>query len=170
MKKHLLIVILAICFVSCKNEVKSEDNSSYPRAVVGTNTNGVYEISDLSVIKENWEKQISKKLSGDIIALEAFEIAKGKTEGDTAEDFYILIARNEKGTLHSSALLELKDGKFYFEKESRPDSEEVYLNIVCSGECSEGCLPVVKSVNGSRFLVCSDCADCMKIENEMRKQ
>lgn len=170
MKNHLFILLLAIFFISCKNEVKPEDDNSYPRAVVGTNTNGNYEISDLSVIKKNWEMQISEKLDGAVVNLEVFEIVKGTTVGDAAQEFYILTARNDAGNINSSALLELRGDKFYFEKEPRPDSEDVYLNIVCSGECNEGCLPVVKSVNGSMFLVCSDCADCMKIENEMKKQ
>lgn len=166
MKNHLLIVLSVMLFVSCKNGGET-GNESYPRAVVGINNNGVYEISDLPLIKKNWESQIDD--SEGKITLEAFEIVKGTTEGESVEDFYILIARSDDGTLKSSALLELRDNKFYFEKQSRPNSDDVFLNIVCKGNCDQGCFPAVKVVNGGRQLVCSNCPDCMKVENEMQK-
>ncbi len=166
MKNHLLIVLSVLLFMSCKNEVGS-DSESYPRAVVGINNNGVYEISDLPLIKKNWESQLDD--SDGKITLEAFEIVKGTTEGESVEDFYMLIARSNDGTLKSSALLELRDGKFYFEKQSRPNSNDVFLNVVCKGNCEQGCFPSVKVVNGGRQLFCSNCPDCMKVENEMQK-
>lgn len=171
MRKYFLGAVFLILAFSCKNNTEKDaaTGDTYPLIAVGTNYNGDYEVNDPDALKKQWEAKLAEDSSFDKskIDLQGFEIIKGKTEGDAAEDFYMLVARSADGITKVAALLELKDKDFYFEKQKGPNGKYVYFNIVCTGQCDKGCLPVVKLINGKKYLQCTDCLDCVKTENEM---
>jgi hypothetical protein len=56
-----------------------------------------------------------------------------------------------------AALLIKKGAEFYFDKEAP-------VSIICSGECTGGCLPHGSIKDGAVVLMCSSCADCVKTD------
>lgn len=164
MKKTLLLVLTLLALTACKKEVTpvAVTGSEQP---VGIDNNGKYELADIDGIKAQWDIALGE--SGLYDKLEHFSIIKGTTQGDTQEEYYILLARTGKGEVKTAAMLYLEDNNFYLEKQQGPESL-VYLKITCKGTCAEGCNPVVQVNSGNRFLVCSPCIDCVKSEKEMR--
>ncbi|AWH84990.1 hypothetical protein HYN59_07565 [Flavobacterium album] len=147
--------------LSCKKEGGTQNAGSiYPEQAVGMDNNGKYTIADEKALATAWEAKVEGKAK-----LTAFEIVKGTTEGDVAEDFYMLVARTEDGTAKVASLLELRGNKFYFGSEDHKGSES-YLLVICRGECDGGCLPAVRKKDGVKHLICSSCADCEKNEIE----
>lgn len=156
-------MLILIAVTACKKEMPvAVTGSEQP---VGINKSGKYELTNIEAIKEQWETALGE--SGFYGKLEHFSILKGITQGDAKEDYYILIAKTGKGEVKTAAMLYLEDNNFFLEKQQGPESL-VYVKITCKGECAEGCDPVVQVNNGSRFLVCSPCIDCVKSEKEMR--
>jgi hypothetical protein len=163
MKKALLIVLFVLLAIACKKEATlAVTGSEQP---VGINNDGKFELTEIETLKEQWQLALGE--SGFHGRLENFSILKGTTQGDAREDYYILIARTGKGEVKTAAMLYLEDNNFYLEKQQGPETL-VYVKIACKGLCGEGCDPVVQVNNGSRFLVCSPCIDCVKSEKEMR--
>lgn len=161
--KCIFAVFLALVVLSCKKETAAAGSGSiYPEEAVGSNHNGTYTIADEKALAAAWEASVDgpEKLT-------AFEIVKGTTEGDVAEDFYMLVARTQDGTAKVASLLQLKGDKFYFGSEDH-DGSESYLLVICKGECDGGCLPVARKKDGVKHLICSSCADCEKNEKEAR--
>ncbi len=158
--RTLLSLLFVLSIISCKKE-DSKDiiGSIYPEEAVAASKDGAISLLDEGELSKSWEKRMDgAKLSG-------FEVAKGKTEGDVAEDFYMVVARTDEGIMVAS-LLEKKGDKFFFSTPG-PEGGDSYLLVICKGECSGGCLPVVKSANGEKRVICSSCADCTKNELEV---
>ncbi|WP_159800183.1 hypothetical protein [Flavobacterium sp. MK4S-17] len=177
MKKYLFILFtLSLLFIACKdtagkagNEAEGEAGlpaeNSYLEKAVGKNDNGSYLITNIDVIKPAWEEALRNENAEDNI--NSFRIVKGKTEGDSVSDYYMLLAESKSSKSKIASLLTLKGNTFYFEK---IDSVENGLGrfIICTGGCADGCLPSVKIVSGKKYLYCSACSDCTKIEKEIR--
>lgn len=166
MKKYFYSIMVVLLILSCKNE-NSVKTLSYAQEAVGEHNNGVFTITNEEVIKAEWESQLKAESSdSSSVNLEAFEIIKGKVEDDNSEDYFMLIARSNDGYTKAAALLELKEDKFYFQNVEGSD-DDIYNYTVCRGDCNEGCMPVVKYSNKTKYIICSPCIDCMKIENNM---
>ncbi|WP_294822740.1 hypothetical protein [uncultured Flavobacterium sp.] len=159
--KCLFIVLFAFIVLSCKKEGSSQATvgSIYPEEAVATTKNGVLTLLNEAVLSDSWEKRM------DGVDLVGFEVVKGRTEGDAAEDFYMVVARTEEGVMVAS-LLEMRDNQFYFDTAGHEKAES-YLLVVCKGACAEGCLPVVRITNGIKRIICSSCVDCAKNEVEV---
>ncbi|MGV3460404.1 MAG: hypothetical protein ACO1N9_08125 [Flavobacterium sp.] len=165
MKKITLFLLLCIVMFSCKNEVLKPGNTRthYLTDVVGNAKDGKFEVTNAKAIKEAWESaKISDSVSGEI---SGFEIVHGLTEGDAKEEYYLLVATNKAGNVRTAAPLVLKGESFYFEE---PGQTSAYLKTTCKSGCVDACNPVMKIAEGSRYLVCSPCADCRKVDSEMR--
>ncbi|MGQ2982757.1 hypothetical protein [Flavobacterium sp.] len=159
--KHLFAVLFVFALISCKQGSGTDiTGNADPEQAVAVNKNGVLSMVDEASIASSWESNM-----GDGSRLTAFEVVKGKTEGDTQEEFYMLVARTDKGTAMVASLLELKEDKFYFSSGKDTGS---YVLVICKGECEGGCLPVAKNANGTTRLICSSCADCEKNEIGVR--
>lgn len=164
MKKALFLFLTLIAAIACKKEATpvTVTGSEQP---VGIINKGKFEVAEIKAIREQWQIVLGE--SGFYGKLENFSILKGITQGDTQEDYYILVAKTGKGEVKTAAMLYLEDNNFYLEKQQGPETL-VYVKITCKGTCVEGCDPVVQVNNGNRFLVCSPCIDCVKSEKEMR--
>jgi len=159
--KHLFAVLFVIVLISCKKGSGTDSTGTTdPGQAVAVNKNGVLSVVDEDKIASSWEANMNNGSR-----LTAFEVVKGKTEGDKEEEFYMLIARTDSGTAMVASLLELKEDKFYFSTGKDTGS---YVLVVCKGECEGGCLPVAKNANGITRLICSSCADCEKNEIGIR--
>lgn len=157
--KHLFIMFFVFFLFSCKNEDKATVGSIYPEEAAAIAKDGEIRLLDEAELQKSWEK----RLEG--MKLTAFEVIKGKTEGEDGEDYYMVLARTEDG-IKVAALLEMRGDKFYFDASGQKDSES-YLLVVCKGECDQGCLPAVKLAEGAKRIICSSCADCSKNEVEV---
>lgn len=152
-RKFLVLLFLLAIGVSCKNET-SKNESNYPDIRVGAAQGTKYTVTATDIIKPVWEKHL--KGSGTI---DAFEIVKTSTTGDTIKDCYVLVGKcNDGKTI--AALLQLKGNDFYFD-ESNP------VTVTCHGECPNGCLPIATANNGAVFLACSPCPDCIKTDHSL---
>lgn len=159
--KRLFTVLLIFILISCKKEGSADISGSVPPGqAVASNEKGVLTVLDEDKIAKSWEG----KMDGSI-KLTAFEVVKGKTEGDKEEEFYMLVARTNDGAAMVASLLELRGNQFYFLSDK--DSES-YVLVICKGECDGGCMPVAKNANGITRLICSSCADCEKNEIGVR--
>lgn len=163
MKKVLFLAIILLIAIACKKDAPAAVTGS--EQPVGINNNGRYELAGINSVKEQWQAALERSGSAD--KLEHFTIIKSTTQGDVAEDCYILVASNKSGNVKTAAMLYLEDNNFYLKKQQGPESL-VYLNIMCKGICPRGCDPVVQVNNENRYLVCSPCIDCVKSEKEMR--
>ena len=164
MKCIIASVFMMFLFVSCKGE--KEQNASHPDMglVVGKLENNNFELMNTKLIEKEWSERISPK--GESISFKGFEIIKGQTQGDSKDDFYMLYARTDDGITRAAALLTLVDGEFYFQK-NETETGSIYTVIQCNGECSKGCLPIVIEKNGSKYLSCSPCDNCLKTEKSI---
>lgn len=159
MKKLFVLLIFFFIALSC-NDVKKSAGTNYLKEVVGKIDGEKLIVTNAEAIKAAW---LSSGSASD--ELHTFEIIKGITQGDTGEEYYLLLSKNEEGDIKTGAMLILKEGKFYFEE---PAEISAYIKITCSGKCTDGCNPAVKISEGNKYLVCSQCADCVKVESEMR--
>lgn len=154
---------------SCQS--KSEDDAEkkvykYHHKIgdqVGFNDTGTYVITQLEAIQKDWEHKVAYK--GKQTELLDFKIVEGITEGDAAETYYILRANSADNSIKTAALLKLENGKFYFE--SPENSEDSYFLLICKSECVSGCDPMIKMYNGTKYLNCSTCTGCSKIDTEI---
>ena len=85
------------------------------------------------------------------------------TEGERTEEGYILQATTNDGMAKVAALIELKEGKFYFVE--NPSAPRSYRITICTSNCETGCDPVVSIVNGEKALFCSSCPSCERIDS-----
>ena len=161
MGKLYISIVFFLCLLSCKNDVKPSAPGNYLQEIVGTMKDGKINIVNHEAIKSAWE---ASPVGGITIEIDDFEIVNGVTEGDENKQYYLLLAKNEKGDIKTAASLILKNGNFYFE----PLGEaSIYLKITCKGLCDTGCMPVLKISEGNKYLVCSSCPECVKVESEM---
>ena len=159
MKTCMYSLLILFLLAACSDKKKSAPTTpaGYTEEVIGTADSAAYTLLKADDIKRHWQKVVKGMLMAkDSIALKKFEITKSKTKGDAAEDCYLLVAQTANGLIKVAALLELKDGKFYFEGTD-------YKLMICQGECTGGCLPEVQLKGGKRILTCSPCLACEKI-------
>ena len=155
MKKYLKALLLLLLLQSCKKTAE-QPVVAYPDIVVGTLQNGSYTVTNVKEIQQEWEKAILHTGTG-IKKLESFTIVKGKTQGDAVNDFYMLSARTTDGKTTMAALLVQKEHNFYFDKINP-------VSVICTGECTNGCLPAALLKNGTVYLICGACASCVKTD------
>jgi hypothetical protein len=165
MNKTLLFILALLLVLSCKEQGNKSVTDSYLDQPVGINNDGKFEITNLNVIKDQWQAALKSEHYDE--QLTNFTIKKSLTQGEAQQDYYILLGKNDKGTIKTAAILNLKGNKFYFEKQEGAESL-VYLKILCAGDCPSGCDPVVNVVNNKKFLICTPCEDCFKADKEMR--
>lgn len=162
MKKAAFFLLLCISFIACKNEApQPAGNDTYLTEVVGTAHGGKFVVTNGKAIKQGWQTSPVT----DTIDIAEFEIVHGLTEGDAKEEYYLLVAKNKAGDTRTAVPLTLKNEKFYFEE---PGQTTTYLKTTCKGGCIDACQPIIKVAEGARYLICSPCRDCRKMESEMR--
>ncbi len=140
-----LITCLSISCNSPRNEIGIVDGKSF---VIS---------SDLKDLRLQGENHLEK--AGIKTKLVTFEILEDYVEG-TQEIYYMLVAKNEDGSIKIATTLQLKDGTFQYDSELFADS------CVCSG-CAEGCLPRRHKDDGIIEWYCSPCTEgsgCTKSE------
>ncbi|KGO94156.1 hypothetical protein [Flavobacterium subsaxonicum] len=157
MKSKFVFVFFVLLLIACKKEAPAGHSGKYPEIVVATANGDAFAVANDSIIKPEWEKVLNKNSTGKTIMV--LEVVKGKTEGG-AKDFYMLIAKCNDGQTSIAALLEKQGNELYFDK-SNPQT------IICSGNCSGGCLPVAKNDETGTYLVCSACDNCTKTEHSL---
>lgn len=152
----LIVFVLAGC--SEKKKPVPAPAAGYTSEVLGTTDGAKHTLLNTDDIRRHWQKVVKGMLMAkDNVELTGFEIRKTKTQGDAVQDCYLLAAQTEDGFIKVAALVELKDGKFYFE-----DPED-YKLMICQGECTGGCVPVAQVNGGKKSLICSPCLSCEKI-------
>lgn len=159
MKSHFIaLLLLLLVAASCKKDVQPE-KTSYPEIAVGNFKNGIYTVENQGILKQEWEKQL--RAAGINSEIASFKIGKLKIEGDghtVGSIHYMgLTAVTKDGKSSLCALLDPKDGGHFYFNQDTPA-------IICSGTCPDGCNPSGVLKNGNFFLVCSECADCVKTE------
>ncbi|RWX03688.1 lipoprotein [Flavobacterium cerinum] len=170
MKKYIsglfLLLILTACNTKNDGNEKKTD-TDYFEDVAGTAQNGKYTVLNPDILKIKWETNLKKELMPlNDVELTDFEIIKGKTEGDAVEDYYMIISKTANEFTKVAALLELKDGTFYF-KRREGGSVKSYQTIICRGKIQTACKPAVRINEGLMDLVCSSNVDCEKIDCEI---
>lgn len=158
MRNLCLIVLFSIVLFSCNGE-KKYGKPNYLKDSVGKVENGKFIVTNAEAIKAAWTS-----MPGNAEEFYSFDIVHGLTQGDAEEEYYLLLSKNKGGDVKTAAMLVLRDNKFYFEE---PAEISAYIRITCSGECTDDCNPVVKISEGNRYLLCSSCPECRKVEREM---
>ena len=173
MKNLISLLILLVALISCdkKEEAKPmviKQEHKTTDAIVGTDNDGVYDLSNIDDIKYKWNAYVNKKLKPkDSIVLEQFEIIKTKTQDATAEDCYLLIGKAKKQKVTVGTILSLKEGKFYTDLKQN-SGFKAYEVLICNGSCGENiCNPSVVVAGGSKRLICSSCDECAKISGSI---
>jgi len=153
MKHYYLVILLLLLFVSCK-KTNEAPLVSYHEMEIGTDSNGVFTITDTVTLEQEWNKALSK--AGQSAVLEDFKIVTVITDGPVKKECFILVASESKGIIKVASLLLKRNNSFYFD----PDNP---ANIICTGDCTNGCLPTaMTNASGVVRLVCSACGDCEK--------
>lgn len=171
MSRFLCSLLLLFLVTACnnKNETSSQKPTpDYFKVEVGLDNNGSYTVVNINSVKGLWENYVKQVLgSAKSIELTDFRIVKARAAGADAPlaDNYMLISRTADGLTKAAALLELKGDKFYFLKEA--ENAIAYSVLVCAGQCSNGCDPIVVNAEGKQLLNCSECVDCNKIVGEI---
>lgn len=160
------VLLIAACNSKPEKTTEISTDIDYLKLQVGHNKDGALAVTNLEIIKKEWEKRVSEGQK--TISLKDFKIVEGMTIGDSSQTYYILVASSVDGKIKTASLLTLKDDTFYFDTREDIDGSDFYSNIVCEGSCNEGCDPIVTSYNGRRYLNCSQCEDCVKKEVEIR--
>lgn len=160
MKTFLTALVLVLFFISCKKGAPPEKTSGYPAFAVGVEkADAVYpEVVNQDVLKQEWQKQL--RAAGITSEIESFKIGQLRVAGDgntVGSVVYTgLTAITADGKSSICARLDLKQGKYYFNADTPA--------IICHGTCPNGCNPSGVLKNGNFFLVCSECADCVKTD------
>lgn len=176
MKNCILGLFLLLIMTACntKNDSNAKNDStaknvdaSYYSGAIGTIENGKYNIVNADAIEREWEASLKRRLRlHDSIGFETLEIIKVKTLGDIVEDCYILVAKTKGNSVTMSAILEHKGDDFYFMTKYMSGGKG-YLAVICKGECKTGCYPGVRLQKDDKYLVCSSCTECEKMDCEM---
>lgn len=164
MKKYTLLfmlILLAACNSKTDNKAPQEHENTYTNQA-GEVRGDDFVILNPEIIKGRWEQSVQLSLSGSV-SLKDFQIKKAITEGDGAEECYILQASTYDGMAKVAALLELREGKFYFVE--NPGAPHSYRITICTSNCESGCDPVVNIVDGTKILFCSSCPSCERIDS-----
>lgn len=170
MKKYISGLFLLLIVMACNTKKEGNEKRTAVKGfedIAGTAQNGRFTVLNPEILKIKWETNFKKELAPvNDVELAGFEIIKRKTEGDVVEDCYMLMSKTANEFTKVAAILELKDGKFYFKKR-QGGSVESYQTIICRGKNQIACTPVVKVSGRLRDLVCSSNADCEKIDCEI---
>lgn len=166
MKTNIIYCLLGILLLSCKNDKKSNNKpESYINTLVGTVSNdGKFICADDQQIRDKWQHELSKRNPD--LKLANFEIVEGTAQGDELQTYYMLVSRENSGSITCAALLSLKDKEFYFKTTDGTDGT-MHTILMCEGECKEGCKPIITINSGTIYLSCSPCLDCTKLERGM---
>ena len=169
--KNLVYGIFAVLFVAfgCKKAEPADitvSRKNYLDKVVATLREGKFEINDVAAIRDAWQSQLnSQQVDARLVSL---QVVQGITIGDAAQPYFLLLGRNEKGTVRTASPLVIEGNRLYFEQQQGED-DMVSYNITCLGEgCTEGCEPQLRISNGVRSLICSACPECTKVEMVLR--
>ena len=162
----LMLLLVTACTSKTEKTSETISEQNYEEFEVGYKKEGSFKISNLDLVKKEWENRLQS--DGRAISLKNFRIVEGTTAGDSAQLYYILVANSADGKIKTASLLNLKDTVFYFETYRDQDNSTFYSNIICEGDCTEGCDPIVTISNGKRYLNCSQCPNCLKNEGEIR--
>lgn len=154
MKIFCTSLVLLLVFVSCKKDVAPLSGVSYPAISVGVEKNGAFEVVNQDVIKQEWEAQLLAE--GAAREISGFQIIKGISKGGSPISYYMLMATCTDHKTTMAALLERKGNDLFF----IPD----IASVICSGGCEHGCAPAVSSKNDALYIICSECADCVKTD------
>lgn len=159
MKSHFIALLLLVFIaMSCKKETAQKTTSAYPAIVVGTVHGTNYSVANEPVLKQEWEKQL--RAAGITSKIQSFKIGVLKVDGDGHTVgpviYFGLTAVTKDGKASMCARVDLKANNFYFNEDTPA--------IICSGTCPHGCNPSGVSKNGTFFLICSECADCVKTD------
>lgn len=161
----VFVLLLTACNSKSDNTSATLNDNDYFQVEIGKNENGRFTITQLEPIKQDWESRLNN--NGNRLTLTEFKIVKAYTTDESPVEYYLLIANSKDGRLRTASLLNLKGNSFFID--TRKDNGALsYSNIVCEGNCNEGCLPVVSIHNGTRYLNCSQCVECVKKETEIR--
>ena len=172
MNRYIYSLFFLVLLAAC-NKKKESDAMAMPdyfMQEIGVDNKGVYQVTGQDSIRDLWEEYVAQSLgSQKNIQLRDFRIIKGKAQGQEEEtealEYYMLVSSTADGKTKAAALLELRNGKFYFLK---TDKDAVtYSVLVCTGDCKEGCDPVMSINRGRQFLNCSGCVECNKTDGEI---
>ena len=160
------VLLLTACNSKPEKTSEISDKQDYQELQVGVRKEGLLSVTNQEIIKKEWEKRLAD--DNTVLSLRDFKIVEGTTAGDSTEQFYMLVANTADGKMKAASLLVLKENVFYFDTYQDQDGSNFYSNIICEGDCTEGCDPIVTISNGRRYLNCSQCVDCVKKEGEIR--
>lgn len=172
MNRYIYSLFFLLILAACNNKKESASTAmpDYFKDEIGVNEGGVYRVTGQDSIKPLWEGYVMQTLGlQKEIELKDFRIVKASTksqeEGAEAVEYYMLVSSTADGKTKAAALLDLKGDKFYFLKAA--EKAVTYSVLVCVGECSEGCDPVMSITRGGQFLNCSECVECNKMDGEI---
>jgi len=168
MKKVFFSVfaVFVLFIAACTSKSEKTTGQSYLELQVGSKDEGSLTVTNLKVIKKEWEKRVREESRS--VTLTNFRIIKGTTSGEAVHPYYMLIANSADGKLKIASLLVSKGDGLYFDTYEDEGHTMFYSSIMCEGNCEDGCDPQVTFSNGRKFLNCSQCPDCVKKEAEMR--
>ena len=164
MKQYTLLfmlILLTACNSKSEKKAHEEQADTYIHQA-GEVKGNEFVISNLDIIKSQWEQSIQLSLNG-TATLKDFQIKKVITEGEREEEAYIFQATTNDGVAKVAALIELKGEKFYFVE--NPGAPRSYRITICTSNCEKGCDPVVSIVGGEMALFCSSCPSCERIDS-----
>lgn len=169
MKNYICLISFIIFFVSCNTKKKDDapvvTGHSKNETAAGVKRNGVFHVVNPDSIKKVWEAKLSDEGIKD--KLENFEIIRSEADS-THQEHYMLVGKNNDGTVKIAALLVEKEGQLFIEKEPAPGGGMAYVCVICTADCNDGCNPAVTTTQTGRYLKCSPCIDCEKLDVEMR--
>lgn len=171
MKKLFPLLLLLTVMISCikKEEVTADEKKQESvSSSVGNEIQGKYVFKDADSLVYKWNVFVNKKMKPqDSIILDDFSIVKTKTQGESVQDCYLLIAKSKIQKVALGTILEQKEGKFYTAAKDM-SGFNAYEVILCNGACGDTiCNPDVLIAKGVKRLICSTCDQCIKISGSI---
>lgn len=165
-KKYLAGLLFILVLVSCTTKKENKDQAKEIKVAsgsIGVNNNGEYQITVNDTISKKWEMQLKENFGlSDSISFTKFEIVKTTTQGDAAEDSYLLITHTSDNRSAIALILDRRGDYFYFYTQLSGKAFASHV-IMCSSNRGElGCTPVVLLHNTEKDLICSSDSDCQK--------
>ena len=172
MNRYIYSLFFLLVIAACNNKKESAKvvMPDYFKQEIGIDKEGEYKVTGQDSIKSLWQDYVAQALGSQReVQLKDFKIVKAKTKENEEEtgavDYYMLVSSTADGKIKAAALLELKGDKFYFLKTA--ENAVTYSVLVCAGECSEGCNPIMSITRGGQLLNCSECLECNKMDGEI---
>lgn len=173
MKNYIAGLLIILALISCnskpkKNVQDTRENYIYEQ-VGAVDNNDIYVVSNQDSINKKWSRLVGRKLNyTDSIKLKEFRIVKTLTKGDNAQQCYLLLASTPDNIATIGAILNLVNGKFYFELKEI-SGEKISEIIICKGPAciDSNCSPNVVLVGNEKKLMCSTCEECEKISGSI---